>query len=283
MEMTTTKKMTVSQAMASNGVKALQQNLQLTPEQIMKANSAALTLASNPALRNCDGLSIVKYCLEIARYDFSRDDCVYPVAYGNTLQAEIGYKGFRELALKSGEYYDINATKVYDCDKIKRDRFTGKIRVEFEEDYTKTTNAKAIGYYAYALDKDTKEVCNSVFWTKEQCANHGKTYSKTYNSLWGRNDYSFDKMGLKTVIKQLTNELKTTPALEKAKKLDGYVYGEGYADNPLSKQKVVSEVDEIVDNAINEDTGEVIDVISEESPEMKATADLREELANKNH
>ena len=267
MGITTTKKMTVSQAMASNGVKALQQNLQLTQEQIMKANSAALTLASNPALRNCDGLSIVKYCLEIARYNFSRDDCVYPVPYGSSLQAQIGYKGFRELALQSGEYYDIGATKVYGCDKIKRDRMTGKIKVEFEEDYLKTKDATLVGYYAYALDKETKEVCNSVFWVKEQCINHGKTYSKTYNSLWGKNDYSFDKMALKTVMKQLTNELKTTPALEKAKKLDGYVYGQGYADNPQSHQKVVSEVDKIVDETnevVEEDTGEVIDLIESE-------------------
>lgn len=259
MEMKKTNKLTVSQALASNGVKALQNNLHLTNEQIMKANSAALTLASNPVLRNCDAMSIIKYTLEVARHNFSRDDCSYPVAYGNSIQMQISYKGFRELSLKSGKYYDVNATKVYDCDCIKRDRLTGKIKVEFEEDYQKTTNAEVIGYYAYALDKDTKEVCNSVFWTKKQCENHGKTYSKTYNSLWGKNEYSFDKMALKTVLKQLTNELETTPALELAKKQDGYVYGEGYADNPQNKRLVKSEVDEIFDATLNEETGEVIE------------------------
>lgn len=279
MEMTTTKKLSVSQALASKGIQVLQDEMHLTPEQKLKVASTSLTLASNPVLKNCDGLSIVKYVLEVLRHDFSRDDCSFPVPYGNSIQMQISYKGFRELSLKSGAYYDVNATKVYDCDHIKRDRTTGRIQVEFEEDYTKTTNAKVIGYYAYALDKDTKEVCNSVFWTKEQCINHGKTYSKTYNTLWGRNDYSFDKMALKTVLKQLTNELKTTPQLEQAKKQDGYVYGEGYADNPQSKQKVVSEIDAAFENAINNDTGEVIESepIVAETPEMKATADLREE------
>ena len=282
-----TSKLTVSQALASKGIQALQDDMHLTNDQKLKVASTSLTLASNPNLKGCDGASIVKYVLEVLRYNFSRPDCSFPVPYGNSIQMQISYKGFRELALQSGAYYDVGATKVYDCDHIKRDRMTGRIEVEFEEDYTKTINAKVVGYYAYALDKETKEVCNSVFWTKEQCEHHGKTYSKTYSSLWGKNDYSFDKMALKTVIKQLTGELKTTPQLEQARKQDGYVYGEGYADNPQSKNKVVSEIDEVFDKALDEDTGEIVenepDPIDEQSPEMLATADLREQLANKNH
>lgn len=268
MEMKKTNQLSMTQILQSNGAKALAQNLQLTKDQLMKANSAALTLSSNPVLKNCDNYSKLKYCYEIARYNFTRDDCVYPVPYGNSIQAQIGYKGFRELALKSGEYADINCVKVYDCDKVKRDRNTGTILIEFEEDYLKTKGAKVIGYYAYALDKEKREICNSKFWTKEECENHGKYYSKTYNSLWGKNEYSFDKMALKTVLKQLTNELKTTPALENAKKLDGYVYGEGYADNPQNKRLVKSEVDEVFDTTIDEESeGDFIEEESESNEE----------------
>ena len=282
-----TNKLTVSQALASKGIQALQDDMHLTNDQKLKVASTSLTLASNPNLKGCDGASIVKYVLEVLRYNFSRPDCSFPVPYGNSIQMQISYKGFRELALQSGEYEDIKYAIVYDCDHISRDKITGEIKVEFEEDYTKTINAKVVGYYAFALKKGTNEVCNSVFWTKSQCEHHGKTYSKTYNTLWGKNDYSFDKMALKTVVKQLTNELKMTPKLEQALKQDGYVYGEGYADNPQSKNKVVSEIDEVFDKALDEDTGEVIenesDPIDEQSPEMLATADLREQLANKNH
>lgn len=288
----------ISTLIVSKGARELAGSLQLTQSQIQKANSAALTLSTNPAFKNCSPASILKYVYEVARYDFSRDDCVYPVPYGNSIQAQIGYKGFRELALKSGEYYDINYSKVYDCDKIKRDRITGKIKVEFEEDYNKTLSAKCVGYYAYALDKETGEVCNSVYWTKEQCVNHGKTYSKTYNTTWNKSEYQFDKMASKTVIKQLTNELKTTPELESAKKLDGYVYGEGYADNPQNKKLETSNFDKEFDNALEEtlngedtidvETGEIKEVPAEESEPTKEyldNADIREQLEKqtKNH
>ena len=278
----------ISAILASNGAKVLAQNLQLSKDQIMKANSAALRLASDSKLKNCDPYSILKYVYETARYNFSRDDCCYPVPYGSTIQTQIGYKGFRELALQSGEYEDIKYAIVYDCDHISRDKITGEIKVEFEEDYTKTINAKVVGYYAFALKKGTNEVCNSVFWTKEQCEKHGHSYSKTYDSIWGNNEYSFNKMALKTVVKQLTNELKMTPKLEQALKQDGYVYGQGYADNPKAHEKVISEVDEMFDKALTEETEvEVVDpntgeIVEEEvSPEMLATADLREQIKAK--
>ena len=93
-------------------------------------------------------------------------------------------------------------------------------------------------------------------------------------------------MALKTVVKQLTNELKMTPKLEQALKQDGYVYGQGYADNPKAHEKVVSEVDEMFERALNEDevveetdTGEIVE--EEVSPEMLATADIREQIKAK--
>ena len=251
-------KQSISQVLASNGAKSLATNLQLNAKQIMKANSAALSLSTNPILKNCDPYSILKYVYEVARYDFSRDDCVYPVPYGNSIQAQIGYKGFRELALKSGVYEDVNATVVYSCDKILRDRQTGAVKVEFEEDYNKTLNAKIVGFYAYAVKKGTHEVCNSLYWSKEKCEEHGKTFSKTYNSLWGKNEFSFNKMALKTVLKQLTNELQTTPLLEDAKKQDGYIYNEGYIDNPLNsnKNKVMRDIDNALSLEYEEKTTE---------------------------
>lgn len=278
MEMVNKKQMTMTQLIASNQAKELGKNLHLSDEQIMKANSAALALSTNSALRNCDIFSKLKYCYEVARYNFSRDDCVYPVPYGNSIQAQIGYKGFKELALRSGEYEDIKTRKVYSCDHIERDEDTGDIYVKFEKDYNKTKGASCIGYYAFAIGKNGK-ITNTVYWPKEDCEKHGKTYSKTYNSLWTASEFQFDKMAMKTVTKQLTNELKTNPQLEQAKKLDGYVYGAGYADNPLNRKVVKSEVDTIFDNVVNEDTGEVID--AEQTPEELAMADIKAQIVEK--
>ncbi len=250
----------VSTLLASNSVKSLAQNLHLTNDQLMKANSTALTLSTNPALRRCEPISIIKYVYEVARMNFSRDDCVYPVPYGNSIQAQVGYKGFKELAMRSGEYLDVNCKIVYDCDRIERDEDTGIVKVKFEKDYDKVINAKVKGYYAYAISKETKEICNTVYWSKEKCEKHGREYSKTFDSLWGKNEQSFNKMALKTVLKQLCNELSTTPQLEYARKQDGYVYGEGYADNPQNNKKVLNEID----STFEEEVEEIIDNPAEE-------------------
>lgn len=257
----------MSVILASKGAKDLGQNLNLTSEQLMKANSTALALSSNPTLRNCDRFSILKYCYETARYNFSREDCIYPVPYGNSIQAQLGYKGLRELVLRSGKYNEVNCSLVYSCDSVYRDEETGKIKVSFNKDYTKITGAKIIGYYAYAVD--TKgEVVNTLFWSKEQAQEHGKQYSKTYNSLWGKDDVSFNKMAKKTLIKQLCSELSTTPEISNAISQDGYVYATakqqgGYVDNPNNFTNTERAIDKVLMDETNadKDTGEVVDEV----------------------
>lgn len=251
-------KQNMSVILASNSAKALGQNLNLNNEQLMKANATALALSSNPTLKNCDRFSILKYCYETARYNFSREDCIYPVPYGNSIQAQLGYKGLRELVLRSNKYNEVNCSLVYDCDNVYRDEDTGKIKVSFNKDYTKLATAKIIGYYAYAIDKDNV-VVNTLFWSKEQAEKHGKTYSKTYNSLWGKDENSFNKMAKKTLIKQLCSELSTTPELTSALRQDGYVYGKGYEDNPQNHNNVVSEIDKAFKEIETNDNGEVVE------------------------
>lgn len=238
--------LTMTQVLQSKGIVGLGQTLHLTDEQVAKATSSALQLSTNATLCKCDKFSLVKYCFETARYNFTRDDCIYPVPYGNYVQAQMGYRGFKELAMRSNRYKEIDAVEVLSCDHLARNRFTGKITVEFETDVNKTINANVIGFYAYAIGKDD-ELVDSLFWTNEQCEKHGKQYSKSYGSIWAT---SFSKMAKKTLIKQLVAKLPQTPDLTAAIKQDQIVYGgEGqedtYADNPkvdvVSKQEIEDE------------------------------------------
>lgn len=253
------KQPTMSTILASKGIAELGKSLCLNEKQLMKARSSALTLSSDPKLSKCDPFSLVKYCFEIARYNFTRDDCAYPVPYGNKVQAQIGYKGFRELAMESGKYDEITCSEVYSCDKVVRDRETGQIKVEFNEDYTATTKAELIGFFAFARTKAGK-VSNSIFWTKEQCEKHGKHYSKTYNSVWGDKEFGFVKMAKKTVIKQLCQELDQTPQLQNAIMHDQIVFGgkgeqDSYLDNPvieLSERKTTVSNSIIPENIVDE-------------------------------
>ncbi len=259
-------KLTVSQALAKPAIIELGKNLELTQEQLAKARSSALTLQSSPTLKNCDGLSIVKYCYETARYNFTRDDAIYPVPYGNGVQAQMGYKGFRELAMRSQKYNEISCSAVYDCDKVYRDRDTGSIKVEFNEDINATLKAKVIGYYAYAINK-IGQLTNSIYWTKSMCEAHGKKYSKTYDKTWGRDSYMFDKMAKKTVIKQLCSELDQTPELTRALQQDQIVYGAdgktSYEDNPQNVSRKSNISNSIID-AIGDEETQVEDKPKEE-------------------
>ncbi len=204
----TNRKPTMSAILASNGIKELANSLSLTPKQINKATGAALALSSNPNLSKCDPFSLVKYCYEIARYDFSRDDCVYPVPYydsrtGSTkVQAQIGFRGFRELAYQSGLYSEINASVVYSDDKVRRDHETGEIVVEFSES-PEAMDGAVVGYFAFAKDKQGKLI-SSVYMSKAKMDKHRDTYSKSKSGPWTT---SYEKMALKTVIKQLCGKV----------------------------------------------------------------------------
>lgn len=236
----TNKKPTMSAILASNGIKELANSLSLTPKQINKAKGAALALSSNPNLSKCDPFSLVKYCYEIARYDFSRDDCVYPVPYydshtGSTkVQAQIGFRGFRELAYQSGLYSEINASVVYSDDKVRRDRETGEIVVEFSES-PEAMDGAVVGYFAFAKDKQGKLI-SSVYMSKAKMDKHRDQYSKSKSGPWTT---SYEKMALKTVIKQLCGQISTSPLLNDAIKLDQSVIGgkdetDKYLDNPIT-------------------------------------------------
>lgn len=236
----TSKKPTMSAILASNGIKELANSLSLTPKQINKAKGAALALSSNPNLSKCDPFSLVKYCYEIARYDFSRDDCVYPVPYydshtGSTkVQAQIGFRGFRELAYQSGLYSEINASVVYSDDKVRRDRETGEIVVEFSES-PEAMDGAVVGYFAFAKDKQGKLI-SSVYMSKSKMDKHRDQYSKSKSGPWTT---SYEKMALKTVIKQLCGQISTSPLLNDAIKLDQSVIGgkdetDKYLDNPIT-------------------------------------------------
>jgi recombination protein RecT len=225
---------TMTAYLASNSVKQLGETLHLSNEQIMKANSAALQLEQNSVLRNCDKLSLIRYCYEVARYDFSRDDCVYPIPYGSSVQAQVGYQGYKEIAMRSKRYKNILANMVTDKDKIIRNRMTGNVTVDFDDKYD--PNSVVVGYYAIALDKNG-EIFSSYYMSKEQIVAHGKKWSKTYNGPAWQN--SFDRMALKTVIRYLCKALPTEAdgTLKALTDLDMAVIskdGKSYADNPFN-------------------------------------------------
>lgn len=239
-----TYQLTMTQVLNNKNIVCLGDSLHLTEAQKAQAASTALQLSSDAKLCTCDKFSLAKFCFETARYNFSRPDCIYPVPYGKYIQAQLGYRGYKELAMRSKLYKEIDAVEVLECDTLKRNRLTGQISVEFEEDVNKTIDSKVVGYYAYAINTDG-ELCGSLYWTIAQCEAHGRKYSKTYDSVWGKN---LPVMAKKTVLKQLLGKLPTTPDIQAAIKQDQIVYGgdgeeDTYKDNPYNDEPEYTDVE----------------------------------------
>lgn len=121
------------------------------------------------------------------------------IAYGNKAQFQVGYKGFVQLAIRTGLYRTINATEVYEGELQSVNRLTGEILF----DQTKRVSDKVVGYAAYFRLMNGFE--KTKYMTAEEIESHAKRYSKNYRSSKGETVWQthFHQMALKTVLKYL--------------------------------------------------------------------------------
>ncbi|KYD07673.1 recombinase RecT [Saccharococcus caldoxylosilyticus] len=160
---------------------------------------------SDPALQKCEPMSIISSALVAASLNLPVDKNLgyaWIVPYNDNKQKtkkaqfQLGYKGYIQLALRTGQYRYINAIPVYEGELKKWNRLTE----EFEIDFEAKKSDVVIGYAGYF------ELINgfrkTVYWTKEQIELHRKRFSKS--SFGWDNDY--DAMALKTVIKNMLSK-----------------------------------------------------------------------------
>ena len=111
-------------------------------------------------------------------------------------QFQLGYKGYIQMAMRTGQYRTINADMVFEGELKVRNKLTGEIDFSGER-----TGDKVIGFFAYIelLNGFSK----TLYMTKEQVLTHAKKYSKSFsgeNSVWKKEE---DAMCLKTVLRNL--------------------------------------------------------------------------------
>lgn len=138
----------------------------------------------------------------------------YMVKYENKGVAEatfqLGFKGYIQLAMRSGQYKKINALEVREGELGHYDPFTEEYSFKPIIDPNKRKNAKVVGYYAFF--ELTNGYRKELFWTKEEMEEHAKKYSKGYKNdlakktaytFWSKN---FDEMAKKTMLRQLISK-----------------------------------------------------------------------------
>lgn len=176
-------------------------------------------VSNNPMLAECDHSTILSSALLGESLKLSPSPQLgqyYIVPFNDNkngrkvAQFQIGYKGYIQLAMRSGQYRDLDVIEVREGEYKGKDAFTGKPRIEFIENDNERLKLPIIGYFAYF------ELLNgfrkSLYWTKERMEQHALTYSQAYktdvkkgwnNSFWSKD---FDAMAFKTMLRQLISK-----------------------------------------------------------------------------
>lgn len=118
-------------------------------------------------------------------------------SYQQVAQFQLGYKGFIQLAQRSGQFHTINATDVKEGEIKSFNRLTGEI----EFDWTGDRKGNVIGYVAYFRLINGFE--KSLYMTVDELKAHGAKFSKTFKQAYGLWNTDFDSMASKTVTKLL--------------------------------------------------------------------------------
>lgn len=257
--------------------------------------SVASLVNSNPAIAECEQKTILSSCLVAAALDLPINQNLgfaYIIPYNNRnkgvkeAQFQMGYKGFIQLAMRSGQFKTINVTEVREGEMKGNNRLTGEMEFEWIEG-DERFNAPVIGYVAYMRLINGFE--KQLYMTTEELKKHAGRYSQSYKrnaqnmNIW-RDD--FDVMAKKTVIKQLiTKYAPMKVEMERAVLADQAVMtddGYYYPDNePVDAEKHAQEVERnrIVKHIQNAQT---IEELHECEDALEAfDQDLREQFENK--
>ena len=174
-----------------------------------KANQfmgSILSLVKSDAyLSKCDPATILSSAMQAAILDLPINKTLgyaYIVPYknkdkGHEAQLQIGYKGYIQLALRSGQYENMNVIPIYDGELISYNRLTEELKFDFEV----RKSDEVIGYAAHF--KLINGFNKTVYWTKEQVKSHSNQHSQSYrrgNKIW---EEHFDAMACKTVLKHV--------------------------------------------------------------------------------
>ena len=181
-------------------------------------SSIISAVAANPQLAECDNASILSGALLGQALNLSPSPQLgrtYLVPFkdknrGMVAQFILGYKGYLELAQRSGQYKDINVIEVREGEYKGRDKSTGNPTFEFIEDDDIRNEKDVVGYMAtFTLLNGFNK---TLYMTKKAMANHAIQYSQGYRAdkkngtsytFWSKD---FDGMAFKTILRQLISK-----------------------------------------------------------------------------
>lgn len=91
----------------------------------------------------------------------------------------LGVKGWKQLAIRSGQYRIINAVPVKQGEYLGIDCYTAEPKIKFISDADKREKLEVIGYYAYF--KLLNGYRRGLYWTKQHALEHADRYSQAFS------------------------------------------------------------------------------------------------------
>lgn len=250
-------------------------------------------VSTNPQLAECDNASIVSAALLGQSLNLTPSPQLgqyYLVPFNDkkrgckVAQFQLGYKGYIQLAIRSGYYKKINVLAIKEGELIKYDPLSEEIEVELIEDDELREQSNTIGYYAmFEYQNGFKK---TMYWSKKKMLSHTDKYSQAFNiksyidiqegkvgqaDLWKYSSFwykDFDGMAYKTMLRQLISKwgIMSVEMQEAYTKDMATIRENGdyeYVDNVEIEESIQTEVvekeeiqepkeDSKVDNNINE-------------------------------
>lgn len=228
-------------------------------------SSVVSAVQVNPTLAQCTNGSILSAALLGEALQLTPSPQLgqyYMVPYDNSktknkeAQFQLGYKGYIQLAIRSGQYRKIVVSEVKEGEVKYYNPVTEEFSMDSILDTRERNKLQTVGYYAMfeLMNGFRKE----LYWTKDMMQAHAETYSSGYRNdikkhtaytFWSKN---FDAMAKKTLIRQLISKwgimsIEMTRAYENDMAVIDENGNAHYVDNNVDVQEQVEQ--EIVENA----------------------------------
>lgn len=224
--------------------------------------ASVLNLVSNDSyLSSVEPMGIITSAMVAASLDLPVDKNLgyaWIVPYRGKAQFQLGYKGYIQLAQRSGQYKALNVIEVYEGELKGWNRLTE----EFEFDQSGRQSNQVIGYVGYfELLNGFKK---TVYWTKQEIERHKQKFSKS--DFGWKNDY--DAMAKKTVLRNMLSKWGILSIeMQKATITDETIVNDVTEDG-----SIISET-EIEDGSERKEAEPIIDQSNDQTEEQTALFD----------
>lgn len=201
-------------------------------------SSVVSAVQTTPALQECTNPSILSAALLGEALNLSPSPQLgqfYMVPFDNKkkgvkeAQFQLGYKGYIQLAKRSGVYKKINVISIKEGELVRYNPLDEELEVNFIEDDFVRESTPTIGYYA--MFEEINGYKHSIYWSKKKMIAHAEKYSQAFKrnggakslelleqgkipekDLWKYSSFwfkDFDAMAHKTMIRQLISKWGT--------------------------------------------------------------------------